>query len=141
MIVLIGIGGEAYDYRIEKGRFTHSTALRYEVFADIELEFVATGLHRMTVKQGFVRAAVTIADGRGAQLAPAIQRIKPYIDMRCRPAVCRIKDMRGQASHCLPRTGDSVQLQQLIATCAKRAQAATVQNIPEPFLERGLAKR
>ena len=141
MIVLIGIGGEAYDYGIEKGRFTRGAALRVEVLADIELEFVATGLHRMTVEQGFVRAAVIIADGRGAQLAPTIQRVKPYIDMRCRPAVCRIKDMRGQTSHCLPRTGDSVQLQQLIATCAKRAQAATVQNIPEPFLERRFAKR
>lgn len=74
MVVLIALYGEAYDDRIQKRGIVNGDVAATKIVSNVKLEFISTGRHRSTVKQGLFCATIGIRCSKCNLLALLSQR-------------------------------------------------------------------
>ena len=92
---------KADDYGVEKRGFVQVDAVRREIVANIELEFVGAGSHGIPVEQRRIAAAVRIRYGRCQEGAFGIKCIQANLDVCGRASVRGVENVCRQSSHWL----------------------------------------
>jgi hypothetical protein len=70
MIVLVTLDRESNDDGIQKSGVVNSDVAAAKIVSYVELEFVSSGDHRITVEQRLLRSSIGIACGSGDLLTP-----------------------------------------------------------------------